>query len=69
MAFDKRYSVKKTRRFDGKTFKLQDRMAIHHGNQIEIEVAKLKQQGWYVRAVNTRDENGFMVVDIYIRRK
>jgi hypothetical protein len=69
MTFDTRYSVKKTRKFDGKLFKLQDRMAIHHGTKIEVEVARLKQQGWYVRSVNTRDENGFMVVDIYIRRK
>ena len=69
MTFNPKYAVKKTKKFGGKIFKLQDRMAIHKGTEIEVEVAKLKQQGWLVRAVNTRNEHGFMVVDIYIRRR
>jgi hypothetical protein len=68
MSFNPRNAVKKEKKFGGKIFKLQDRMAIHHGMKIEVEAARLRQQGWLVRTVNTRDENGFMVVDIYIRK-
>lgn len=66
--FDTRYSVKKEKKFSGKTYHLLDRIGIQSGTKIETEVARLRAKGWLVRTVATRNEHGFMVVDIYIRK-
>jgi len=70
MSFNPRNAVKKERKFEGKTYKLQDRLSSHDKiNSRDAYIARLKHEGWSVRTRIGADEWGYKIVDIYIRRK